>query len=119
MIRSILFVFALLLAVVAGPASAQQSRKGDDPAVRSVQGTVSDAAGAFVEGAVVQLKNVKTLQVRSFITQADGKYHFHGLSTNADYELKADHNGVSSSVKTLSSFDSRTTAIINLKLEKK
>ena len=49
-----------------------------------------------VVGAVVQLKDTKTLQIRSFITQDKGEYHFAGLSTNIDYELKADHDGASS-----------------------
>jgi len=72
-----------------------------------------------VNGAVVQLKNTKTLQIRSFITQQDGSYYFNGLSTDVDYELKADYQGLSSSTKTLSSFDSRKEAILNLKLNKK
>jgi hypothetical protein len=69
--------------------------------------------------AIVQLKNTKTLQVRSFITRRDGTYYFHGLSTNIDYELKAEYDGSESSVKTLSVFDSRKKAVINLKLEAK
>ena len=40
---------------------------------------VTDAANQPVAGAVVQLKNTKTLQIRSFITQDDGNYHFAGL----------------------------------------
>jgi hypothetical protein len=72
-----------------------------------------------VSGAVVQLKDTKTLQVRSFITQQDGAYHFAGLSTNVDYELKAEHEGASSGTKTLSVFDGRKNASINLKLDKK
>jgi hypothetical protein len=69
-----------------------------------------------VNGAVVQLKNTKTLQIRSFITKDDGTYHFYDLSPDIDYELKADYQGASSSTKKLSSFDSRTQTILNLKL---
>ena len=86
---------------------------------RSVQGTVTSAAGAPVEQAVVQLKDTKSLAIRSFITQQDGTYHFHGLSTDIDYELRADYQGASSGTKTLSSFDSRKQAVIDLKLSKK
>jgi hypothetical protein len=68
---------------------------------------------------VVQLKNMKTLQIRSFITLDDGTYHFFELSPDVDYELKADFRGASSGTKTLSSFDSRKKAIINLKLNNK
>jgi len=64
------------------------------------------------------LKNTKTLQIRSFITKDHGAYYFHGLSTDIDYELKAEYQGASSPTKTLSSFDSRKQAVINLKLNK-
>ena len=86
---------------------------------RSVQGKVMDAAGGPVNQAVVQLKDTKSLAVRSYITQQDGNYHFHGLSTDVDYELRADYQGASSGTKTLSSFDSRKQAVIDLKLSKK
>lgn len=94
-------------------------KKGEDKNVRSVQGTVFDANEAAINGAVVQLKNTKTLQIRSFITKENGSYYFHGLSPDVDYELKADNQGASSPTKTLSSFDSRKEAVINLKFPKK
>jgi hypothetical protein len=84
-----------------------------------VQGTVTLADDSLVNGAVVQLKNTKTLQVRSFITKDDGAYHFFDLSPDIDYELKADYQGTSSSTKTLSSFDSRKQSTLNLKLNPK
>ncbi len=70
--------------------------------------------------AVVQLKNSKhCIQIRSFITQDDGSYHFAGLGTDVEYELKADHDGASTSWKTLSVLrHSKKTAVINLKLHK-
>jgi Carboxypeptidase regulatory-like domain len=84
---------------------------------RSVQGLVTAADGKPLDGAVVQLKNTKTLQIRSFITQDNGKYYFHELSTEVDYELRADFHGASSPTKNLSSFDSRKQAILDLKLK--
>jgi hypothetical protein len=95
------------------------SKKGEDQNVRSVQGTVTDASDHAIDGVVVQIKNTKTLQIRSFITKDQGAYYFHGLSPDVDYELKADYQGQSSPKKTLSSFDSRKQAVINLKLDKK
>jgi hypothetical protein len=85
---------------------------------RVVQGTVYDAGDKAVNGAVVQLKDERTLQVRSFITQKDGGYHFSGLKVDNDYQLKADFNGVGSGWKTLSVFDTRKEPIINLKMDK-
>jgi protocatechuate 3,4-dioxygenase beta subunit len=119
LIRRAGWVAAILLLAGATAAFAA-AKKGEDQNVRSVQGTVFDSSDAPVNGAVVQLKNTKTLQIRSFITKENGAYYFHGLSPDVDYELKADNNqGSSSSTKTLSSFDSRKEAVLNLKLSKK
>ena len=113
-----LLVLALLAAVPV--AFAQGKKKGDNiNDTRTVQGVVTAADDMPVTGAVVQLKNTKTLQIRSFITQQNGSYYFNGLSTDVDYELKAESQGISSPVKTLSSFDSRKEAVLNLKLNKK
>jgi hypothetical protein len=90
--------------------------KKDEDKLRMVQGVVTDAQDNPLVGAVVQLKNSKTLQVRSFITQENGVYQFHGLDPNVDYLLKADYEGASSPWKTLSSFDSRKQATMNLKI---
>ena len=111
-----------LLSVVLAMVSAfafQKGKQREDPTVRSVQGAVEDASGKLVEGAVVQLKNTKSLQVRSFITQREGAYYFHGLSADVDYELRAEYHDTASPAKTLSVYDSRKKAIINLKLEPK
>ena len=112
-------IWLALLAVLllCAPATFAQKKKAEN--TRSVQGTVTVADGSLVNGAVVQLKNTKTLQIRSFITKDDGTYHFYDLSPDIDYELKADYQGASSSTKTLSSFDSRKQTVLNLKLNPK
>jgi Carboxypeptidase regulatory-like domain len=92
-------------------------KKTPQPAERSVTGIVTDAAGAPVPGAVVQLKNTKTLEVRSFIAKERGDYFFHGLATDIDYELKAQSNGKSSAPRVLSAFDSHAEAVMNLQLK--
>jgi hypothetical protein len=112
-------ILATLLLLGVFCAFSADKKKGDDQSLRSVQGTVSDAAGNAVDGAVVQLKNTKTLQIRSFITKDHGSYYFHGLSPDVDYELRAEYQGASSGTKTLSAFDSRKQAVINLTLSKK
>ncbi len=96
-----------------------QKNKDEMGNQRSVQGTVTDAGGNAVNGAVVQIKNTKSLQIRSFITKEQGAYYFHGLSPDVDYELVAEYQGASSPKRTLSSFDSRKQAVVNLKLNKK
>jgi hypothetical protein len=97
-------------------ASAQSSKKGQSENVRSVKGTVSDANGNAVAGAVVQLKNKKSLQIRSFITKEHGDYFFTGLSPDVDYEVKAESQGAASPARNVSSFDSQKVAIRDLKL---
>jgi hypothetical protein len=86
---------------------------------RSVEGIVYQADEQPAAGAAVQLKNLKTLQVRSFIADKSGAYQFHGLSRDVDYELKAQHEGRWSESKTLSALDSRAKAVIHLKMPSK
>jgi hypothetical protein len=89
------------------------------PTTRSIEGTVLDARGSAVGKAVVLLKDTKTLQVRSYLAQPDGKYHFYGLSSDINYEVRAQANGMTSPIKTVSVFDSHQIVILNLKVNKK
>ena len=112
------WIALLVTAMLCGCLGFAQSKKKGDEEGRTVQGVVSAADDAPIVGAVVYLKNTKTLQVRSFITQQNGLYFFHGLSADVDYELRAENKGVSSPTKTLSSFDSRKAANLDLKIKK-
>ena len=118
MTRTWLMSTVILLLLACGSAGIAQDKK-KEAAMRQVQGVVSNPDDSIAAGAVVQLKNMKTLQVRSFITQADGVYQFFELSPDVDYELKADFNKAASPAKMLSSFDSRKKVNLNLKLVKK
>ena len=111
-------VIAVLTVACAGLSFAQKKER-EDPNIRSLQGQVNDPDEKPVAGAVVQLKDMRTLQVRSFITEANGGYRFSGLRADTDYEIKADYNGMSSDNKRLSNFDTRKIALVNLKLNKK
>jgi ABC-type glycerol-3-phosphate transport system substrate-binding protein len=106
-----LLAAALLLAAVAGFAEERKTR--------SVQGSVTAQDDSPVTGAVVYLKNSKTLQIRSFFTQKDGTYYFHDLSPDIDYEIKAENDGAWSAAHTLSTFDTRKLVTINLKINPK
>ncbi len=86
---------------------------------RSIEGTVLSESAEPVPGAVVLLKDTKTLQVRSYIAQQGGKYHFYGLSTDVNYQLRAESKGLTSKTKTVSVFDSHQRVVLNLKLNKK
>jgi len=85
---------------------------------RSVSGAVLDPEGNPVQGAVVQLKDLKTLRVRSFISLEDGTYRFHGLSTDVEYELQARYGDMESERRRLSVYDSRQQVTMNLKLRR-
>ncbi|MEJ7605728.1 MAG: carboxypeptidase-like regulatory domain-containing protein [Bryobacteraceae bacterium] len=87
-----LVAFLAMLVMLVMPISAQKKDR-EDATKRSVQGTVTDPSENAIDGAVVQLKDTKSLQIRSFITKTNGSYHFHGLSPDIDYELKADYQG--------------------------
>ena len=84
---------------------------------RALKGVVKDKQGQPVSGAAVLVKNAKTLQVRSFVTQEDGAYRFYGLSANDEYEVRAQLESRSSDTKVLSAFDDRKEATIDLKLK--
>ena len=92
---------------------------GSSTAKRSIEGTVLSETGAPIPGARVLLKDSKTLQIRSYIANKDGKYHFYGLSSDIDYELRAEANGMTSKAKTISVFDSHKLIHLNLKVTKK
>jgi hypothetical protein len=112
-----LSAFCVVILLVGVSAGVAQKKK--ESSTRSVAGVVTTADDKPVVGAVVQLKDTKTKQVRSFYTQDKGDYYFHELSTDIDYELTATFKDGTSKTRTLSVFDSRKEAVINLKLEAK
>lgn len=105
---------AFFVAVPGGVLHAQQRGPGQ----RVVQGKVFDAGNAPIKGAVVYLKDDRSLAVKSFFSDDEGAYRFGQLSPNTDYEIWAENNGKKSGVKTISSFDNKSQFIINLKIEK-
>ena len=84
---------------------------------RSVRGIVTDQEGKPLKGASVKLKTLQTLQIRSYITQKGGGYHFHGLNPDLDYEVRADFGKVSSPVEKLDRFASNPEVVVNLRIE--
>ena len=82
---------------------------------RTVDGTVSLKSGGPVNGAVVHLKDTRSLSQKSYITAADGTYHFAQLSGTTDYEIWADSDGKKTPVKSISSFDNKNSFNISLK----
>ena len=107
----------LLFALFAAPLDA--AKKAEDPNLpRNLAGTVFDQEKHAVPGAVVYLKNMRNLAVLTYITGGDGSYRFNNLSPDIDYEVHAEHEGVKSPTKPLSSFDTHKEPHIDLRLGK-
>jgi hypothetical protein len=112
-------------AVVMSPAKSDGSHpeyqskedKKKAAAERPLTGFVTDADGKPLMNAIVQLKDTKSLQVRSFITREKGDYYFAGLNKDIDYEVKATFNGKSSPTRTLSSFDTKPQPVLDLQIK--
>jgi len=81
---------------------------------RSVSGTVTDLAGNTLPGTVVQCENTVNLNVQSYIARADGSYNFNQLSPDVDFVLKAHYKRWWSKPATLSKFNEKQQARIDL-----
>jgi hypothetical protein len=118
--KRVLTILAVLV-LAAGCAWAQfglggRKDKGQSQ-FRELTGQVLDANGAPLDSAMVYLKNTRSLAIKTYITEKDGKYRFPALAQNVDYDLYAERQGKKSDKKTLSAFDSRTQVTINLKID--
>lgn len=105
----------VLLSVFAATAAAS----GQQAQLRTVRGTVLNSNNAPMPSAIVYLKNMRTLAVRTYISSSQGHYRFSGLDPNVDYKIHAEHAGLTSTTRTISSFDSRQEFIIDLKVDRK
>jgi Carboxypeptidase regulatory-like domain len=84
---------------------------------RTVRGTVKDQNGHVLAGAVVQMEDRTTLQIRSYVTRGNGSYHFGDISADITYHLRAKYAGVFSREKILSKFHSDTMAVVDLTID--
>jgi hypothetical protein len=105
------FLAVLLLAAASGAASVAHAQ---DFGVKQLQGKVFSSADAPLSGAIVYLQNMRNNDIKSYITESDGAYHFANLSADTDYTVWAAFKGKKSAVKTISSFDSRKNVFIDL-----
>ena len=110
--------WVLLLLLVACSATLPQSvAQSLGQAVRVVQGTVQNSSDQPQANAVVYLQDQKSLEVRTYITQADGRYRFGQLSSEVDYQLWAEYKGHKSKTRSISSFDSKKQFNFDLKID--
>ncbi len=66
---------------------------------------------------MVQIEDTATLAIRSYVTQADGTFHFSGLRRNTDYEVSAKVSGGRSDTQTVSKFNSRDVVDVVLRIQ--
>lgn len=118
-VRSGLLILLAAFAMSGIQAGAQDQNQKGEPELRTVHGSVIDKAENPVASSVVYLKNVKTQDVKTYIANDAGEYRFSGLDPNVDYEIHAEHNDLTSAVRTISSFDSRRDINLPLKLSHK
>ncbi len=118
-IASLFFIAALLGQDVGPPSIPAPGENKLPPNTRVIEGIVVDAKGAPAPNAVVLLRDTKTLQIRSFVAQTDGKYHFYGLNTDVNYQVRAHNNAMTSPWKLISVFNSRKRVTVVLKLKNK
>ena len=67
--------------------------------------------------AVVYLQDQKNLEVKTYITEADGHYRFGSLNSDVDYQLWAEYKGHKSKTRSISSFDGRKQFTFDLKID--
>ena len=124
MIVSAFAAVLLAMAMVAGsalPASAQAQfpapRKDNQKnAPKNLTGQVVTKNGNGIPEAIVYLKDKKTLEMKTHISDEKGAYRFTGLDPNEDYEVHAESKGATSSKRTVSSFDDRKEIYLVLEL---
>ena len=84
-----------------------------DPTVRSLSGQVTDTSHEPIRGAIVELRDEKSNEVVTYLTDADGHYEFKRLDGNIDYEVWVVFRGRRTPIHTISKFDSHLAKVIN------
>ncbi len=110
---------AMLVTLAAAAVYAQGNPKGKESQLRTVRGTVVDNSEIPVETAVVYLKNAHSQDIITHLSDSDGTFRFSGLDLNVDYEIHAEKEGVTSSTRSISNFDTRKEFVLTLKLDHK
>jgi hypothetical protein len=84
---------------------------------RTVTGTATDNLGNALPGAVVEIESSRSMAVGSYITQKDGRYFFHQLSTDNDYTLRARYRTLWSKPRLLNKLTKGARVTIDLRVE--
>lgn len=99
---------ALLVLFAAGAALGQANR--------TVEGTVLDAANHPVAQAVVYLKNAQTQSVETYITGRRGRFYFHAVAPNANFQVYAVYHRHRSKTRSVSAYNTSPVVRVDLTL---
>jgi len=108
-----------LIGLAAAVVFAQGNSKGKESQLRTVRGTVVDNTETPSETAVIYLKNTRTQDVITHLSDSDGTFHFSGLDLNVDYDIHAEKDGWTSASRSISNYDTRKEFVLTLKLDHK
>lgn len=108
---SVALVF-VVVALSGIPAHPQSER--DRSQLRSVHGLVLDKSQNPISNGIVYLRNMKTNNIRTHISDSQGHYQFSGLNPNVDFQIYAEYKHHKSSRHTISSFESRQDIQLDL-----
>ena len=89
----------------------------DPRAPKTLTGQVVDKEGRGLAQAVVHLKNQRTLEVQTRISDTEGKYRFNGLNPETDFAVHAEFRGASSPTRTVSAFDEKKDVYLVLEID--
>lgn len=115
-------IFALAIALLVVPATAQITIRGvnsarkDTEKTKNIHGIVQDAQGKPVAGARVQIRNTKDNTIRIATSDDLGNYSVRGLPPDVDYEVRADSQGRLSDAKLVSALLDREDNLVNFQL---
>jgi hypothetical protein len=115
----VLALGAVLSTALAAPPAEGSGAAADTtkvPKLRTINGLVCSKEGTPIQGAVVYLQDTKSLAVKSYLSDAQGRFHFRQLSMSTDFDLWAELNGKRSKTKSISQFNSKTDLNYKLKL---
>lgn len=107
-------ITCVLAVLVLSGASVRAQKDRDRSQLRTVQGTVLDKNQNPIVNGIVYLRNKKTDNIRTHISDSQGHYQFTGLDPNVDFEIHAEYKKRKSSNHTISSYDDRRTFDVNL-----
>jgi Carboxypeptidase regulatory-like domain len=102
---------ALGLALDPAPLMAKRRKP---PTSKTVVGQVLDPSGNGIIGAAVEMTNLTTGKTLAIYTGPQGHFQFTDLKLTQDYQFRAHYRGESSEVRKVSSWDTRTSLVLNL-----